>query len=82
MARETRKVTNKILDALADGTLSYQQVADAALIFMSEDDVAEMAHANEFFLHEQEEDDDDTDDESSDDDFFEDYNSVGSRHHY
>lgn len=81
MARETRKVTNKILDALSDGTLSHQQVADAALMFMSEDDVAEMAHANEFFLHEQE-DEDDADDESGDDDFFEDYNSVGSRHHY
>ena len=66
MARETRKITNKVYDALAEGTLSWQAVAEAALAYMSEDEIADMAH--------------DTDDDA--DDFLEDFNSTGSRHHY
>jgi hypothetical protein len=54
-----REITNKVHAALEDGTLSYQQVAEAALIFLSEDDVARMAHNEEFFMYE----DDDEDDE-------------------
>jgi hypothetical protein len=60
----TRKITNRIHDALDNGTLSYQQVAEAALIFMNEDQVAEMAHAEEFFAYEDDEADDDSDDPS------------------
>ncbi len=82
MARETRKVTNRIYDALEDGSLTYQQVAEAALIFMSEDDVAEMAHANELFLGMDEEDDEDDDESGDDSDPMDDYNYVGSPHHY
>ncbi len=81
MAREVRKITLKVHDALAEGVLSWQAVAEAALAYMSEDEVADMAHENEWFLYEQEEEADDAD-EADDDDFFEDYNSTGSRHHY
>ena len=58
-----REITNKVHAALEDGTLSYQQVAEAALIFLSEDDVARMAHNEEFFMYE-DEDEDDEDDEA------------------
>ena len=50
---DTRKITNKTLDALDEGMLSYDTVVTACLKFMSEDDVAEMARINEFFLHEE-----------------------------
>jgi len=80
MARKMREVTNRILDAIDAGTLSWEQVGRGALQYMNEDEVATMAHHEEFFLYEDEdEDEDDTPDE---DDFFEEFNSVGSRHHY
>jgi hypothetical protein len=54
--KQPREITNKVHAALEDGTLSYQQVAEAALIFLSEDDVERMAHNEEFFIHEHYED--------------------------
>ena len=51
----TRKVTNKILEAVEEGLLDRDTVIHACLEFMSEDDVAKMAHANEFFYDEDEE---------------------------
>ena len=77
MAQKLRAVTNQIFDAVDAGELSWEQVARGALQYMSESDVAEMAHNEELFLNQ--DDDDDTD---GADDFFEDFNSVGSRHHY
>lgn len=44
----SRVVTNQILDMLADGVLSKDDVIMACLKYMSEDDVADMAHTNEF----------------------------------
>lgn len=55
MTSNIRKTTNKILEAMDEGTLSPTQVAEAALRFMSEDEVALLAHNEEFFM---EEDDD------------------------
>lgn len=80
MARKMREVTNKIYDAVDAGTLSWEQVAKGALQYMSESDIAEMAHNEEFFMYEDE--DEESEDDSDADDFFEDFNSVGSRHHY
>lgn len=69
MARETRKITNRIYDAVDEGVLSWQQVAEGALSYMSEQDIAEMAHNEEFFLYEDElEDEDDEDEDDPDDD--------------
>lgn len=45
----TRKTHNKILEAIAEGSLTAQAVAEACLAYMSEDDVADMAHCNDFF---------------------------------
>jgi hypothetical protein len=58
-----REITNKVHAALEDGTLSYQQVAEAALIFLSEADVERMAHNEEFFMYEDEDEDDEEADE-------------------
>ena len=50
------KVTNQILEMVEDGRLNKDQVILACLLYMSEDDVADMAHHNEF-LYEEEPDD-------------------------
>jgi hypothetical protein len=50
-----RKTTNKILEMAGEGMISYKSLAEMALSWMSEDDVAEMARAND--LLEDEEDD-------------------------
>lgn len=56
MARQTRKVTNQILELVEDGILDPQVVMEACLKYMSEDDVADMAHCNELILEEEEDD--------------------------
>lgn len=48
MNSQTRKVTTHILDMIADGLLDAEQVVLACLKYMSEDEVADMAHINEF----------------------------------
>jgi hypothetical protein len=45
----TRKATNRILEMIEEGLLDRDNVILACLKYMSEDDVADMAHANEFF---------------------------------
>jgi hypothetical protein len=59
MNTSIRATTKKILAAMDDGLLTPQQVAEAALRFLSEDDVAKMAHNEEFFSNEDDEDEDD-----------------------
>jgi hypothetical protein len=63
MAHDTRKVTNKIYDAVDQGILTWEQVSQGALSYMNEDDVAAMAHNEEFFLYEDEDEDELTLDE-------------------
>lgn len=45
---EVRDTTNALHVMMDEGVLDPRQVADACLKYMSEDDVADMAHANEF----------------------------------
>ena len=52
----TREATNRILEMVEEGILDRDQVIMSCLKYMSEDDVADMAHANEFFLEEDEDD--------------------------
>ena len=52
-----REATNRILELVEEGMLDRDTVIMACLKYMSEDDVADMAHANEFFLDEDEEED-------------------------
>ena len=55
----TRQATDKILEMVEEGILDKDTVIMSCLKYMSEDDVADMAHANEFFINEEEEDDED-----------------------
>ena len=64
----TRKVTNTILEMIEDGLLDRDTVINACLKYMSEDDVADMAHANEFIVEDEETLDDDTEEEEDDTD--------------
>ena len=54
----TRQATNKILEMVEEGILDKDTVIMSCLKYMSEDDVADMAHSNEFFINEEDEDDD------------------------
>lgn len=51
----TRKATNRILEMIEEGVLDRDAVITACLKYMSEDEVADMAHCNEFFGDEEEE---------------------------
>jgi hypothetical protein len=52
---DVRKATDQILEMVEEGILDKDIVIMACLKYMSEDDVADMAHCNEFFLNEEEE---------------------------
>tara|TARA_A100000164_G_scaffold312127_1_gene290366 strand:- start:93 stop:329 length:237 start_codon:yes stop_codon:yes gene_type:complete len=54
----TRQATDKILEMVEQGILDKDTVIMSCLKYMSEDDVADMAHSNEFFINEEDEDDD------------------------
>lgn len=56
-----RKITNKLHQLMDDGTIDARAVADAALIYFSEQDIAKMARVNE--LPVDEEVDDEVDEE-------------------
>ena len=45
----TREATNKILEMVEEGVLDKDNVILACLKYMSEDEVVDMAHINEFF---------------------------------
>ena len=52
----TRKFTNKLLEMVEEGLLDKDTVILACVKYMSEDEVADMMHANEFLYQEEEED--------------------------
>ena len=52
----TRQATERVLELVEDGLLDRDTVIMACLKYMSEDDVADMARANEFFYDEDYED--------------------------
>lgn len=54
--RETRQATNKILEMIEAGLLDPKDVVLMCLKWMSEDDVKEMAEANELFEEDTEDD--------------------------
>ena len=57
-----RQATDKILEMVEEGILDKDMVIMSCLKYMSEDDVADMAHCNEFFLDEDEEEFEDSKD--------------------
>ena len=54
---DVRKVTNQLIDLADSGVLSWESIAVACLLYMSERDVADMAGDNYFI-------DDENDDEA------------------
>ena len=50
-----REYTNKLLEMLDEGILDKDMVIMACVKYMSEDDVRDMMHANEFLIEEKEE---------------------------
>jgi hypothetical protein len=56
-----RKATRRVMDMMDQGVLDPRTIADLCLRFMSEDEVAQFAHANQLF-----EDDDDEAEEDAD----------------
>jgi hypothetical protein len=55
-----RTQTNKLIDMMDEGLISAQAVADMALAYMSEDDVADMMRSNDI-LEDEDEDEYDVD---------------------
>tara|TARA_B100001094_G_scaffold56916_1_gene52396 strand:+ start:87 stop:254 length:168 start_codon:yes stop_codon:yes gene_type:complete len=53
----SRQATDKILEMVEEGILDKDTVIMSCLKYMSEDDVADMAHSNEFFINEEDEED-------------------------
>jgi hypothetical protein len=56
-----RQATDKILEMVEEGILDKDTVIMSCLKYMSEDDVADMAHSNEFFINDEEDEEDDWD---------------------
>jgi hypothetical protein len=52
----TREATTKLLAMMDEGLISAQAVAEMALCYMSEDDVADMMRSNDILEEEEEED--------------------------
>jgi hypothetical protein len=52
-----RTQTNRLIDMMDEGLISAQAVADMALAYMSEDEVADMMRANDILDEEEDEDD-------------------------
>lgn len=48
MSRKVREATDKLLQAVEEGLLDRDTVIIACVKYMSEDDVADMCHINEF----------------------------------
>jgi uncharacterized protein YacL (UPF0231 family) len=54
-----REMTSKLIAMMDEGLISAEAVAEMALAWMSEDDVAEMMRANDILLEEDEDVEDD-----------------------
>ena len=59
-----RTQTTRLLDMIADGVISAQAVAEMALSYMSEDDVADMMRSNDILEDEDLDEDDGQPDEA------------------
>lgn len=60
-----REATTRILEMVDEGILDRDTIIMACLKYMSEDDVADMAHANEFFPEEEVEVEDDEEEDEA-----------------
>jgi len=74
----TRKYTDRLLEMIEEGLVDRDYVIMSCVKYMSEDEVKDMMHINEIYTEEdvEEEDEDDVED------LLNNFNYVGSRHHY
>jgi len=56
---DTRQATNRLLEMIEEGLLDRDTVIMACVKYLSEDDVADMCHINEFFYDDEDEDEHD-----------------------
>lgn len=63
MKTQTRKTTAKLLELVEQGVLDPMSVLEAALDYMSEDDVVDMAWSNQFLSEDEEEDEEESDED-------------------
>jgi hypothetical protein len=54
-----REMTSKLIAMMDEGLISAEAVAEMALAYMSEDEVADMMRANDILLDEDDEEEDD-----------------------
>ena len=59
----TRQATIRLLEDIEAGLLDRDNVIMACVKYMSEDDVADMCHINEFFADDEEEETEESDDD-------------------
>ena len=59
-----REMTSKLIAMMDEGLISAEAVAEMALAYMSEDDVADMMRANDILLDEEDEEYDGQPDEA------------------
>ena len=74
-----RETTIKLLELAKEGVISWETLARSCLCYLSEDEVEDMARVNEILFEEEEEEDEPEEEEY---DIMDDYNYVGSHHHY
>jgi hypothetical protein len=63
MKTQAHKNTTKLLDLIEQGVLDPMSVLEAALVYMGEDDVEDMAWSNDFFTEDEEEPEDEEDED-------------------
>jgi hypothetical protein len=56
-----REMTSKLIAMMDEGLISAEAVAEMALAYMSEDEVADMMQANDILLDEEDEDEEEYD---------------------
>ncbi len=76
--RRARAYTTRLLEMVDEGMIDKDNLIQDLLGWMSEDDVKDFARRNDYIQDEPEDEDTDEDSEDALDDF----NYVGSRHHY
>ena len=75
-----RETTIKLLELAKEGVISWETLARSCLCYLSEDEVEDMARVNEILFEEEEEEEGEPEEEEYD--IMDDYNYVGSHHHY
>jgi hypothetical protein len=77
--RRTREYTIRLLELVDEGAIDRDSLIQDLLGWMSEDEVRRFALQSEYLNDEDEEEDDEEEEEY---DALDDFNYVGSRHHY